>query len=115
MWYEDVDSMEMDYPDEFDQHMYILPEEHVSLPDLGLKVGCAVAPPPTANINIKPCRHNTSCAICLESIAYDKSDNQKLVYCQQQCGQVFHEQCMNQWERTSCPICRCKTKPCGRP
>lgn len=121
MWYEDVESLEMDYPDEHDEHMYIVPDLPYEPPWSTLSDDLphleTVIDPLSTKLHFtpkkKPCRHNETCVICLEPVDYTCS-TPLLLFCQQQCGQVFHATCLNKWKKTSCPICRCPVKPCGK-
>lgn len=117
----DMESLEQDYPDEDDIHNYVMP-----LPTYPQYFLCTSPTP--RDCNAKPhtplvdmCRYNDTCAICLDTIQYLDTGGRKgkqyhphVVYCQYQCGQVFHTTCLHRWHQNTCPTCRHTQKPSGR-
>lgn len=125
----DVESMEMDYPDDGDLHMYVLDDywlwsmnfetnySQQYRDELELEAGSdltmsTIIPPQVTNKKVS-CKHNDVCCICLERIDYTNNTND-VTYCEHQCGQSIHTKCIQQWTQDTCPYCRVDHRPIGK-
>ena len=105
----DVESLEIDYPDDGDDvQMYFTPEpQYENSVYIDSPINIIPDHPPIRTC----CKYNITCSICLCSIKYENLC--VLSYCEYQCGQVFHRNCIQLWHKDTCPICRHNQKPDG--